>query len=70
MFVSWKMADTGPVPDQYVLAPHLRMNLVVQVLLLNSSYSTQHSILAPVTAEKHKEASPHWHVLHNFPLGA
>lgn len=61
------MADTGPVPDQSV-APHLDEPVCASVNSKRLSSSTEHSILAPVTAEQHKEASLHWHVLYDFPL--
>lgn len=68
MFVSCKMADTGPVPYQSVLAPHLDEPGCASVTPKLLSSNTEHSNLAPVTAEQHKEAGLHWHVLYDFPL--
>lgn len=62
------MADTGPVPDQSVLAPHLDEPGCASVAPKLLSSSTEHSSSAPVAAEQHKEASPHWHVLYHFSL--
>lgn len=69
-FVNWKMADTGPVPDQSVLAVPLDEPGCASDTPKLLSSSTEHSSLAPVTAEHHKEASLHWHDLYHFPLGA
>lgn len=68
MFLSCKLADTGPVPDQSVLAPHFDGPGCATPKLLSAS--TKHSSLATVTAEQHKEAIPHWHALYHFPLWA
>lgn len=58
MFVSWAMADTGLIPEWYVLGPHLGEPGCASAQL--SFSSTEHSSLAPVSAEQDKESSPHW----------
>lgn len=57
------MADTGLIPEQYALAPHLHEPGCASATPQLFSSSTERSSLAPVTLELDKEASPHWCVL-------